>query len=126
MTRRLCSIGTLALALAAIAAATVPDRDPDRDARSTRRGEVRDQRRQPRSYCDGCERTPAGRIRRSEAARRQFRQTHPCPITGEISGPCPGYEIDHVIPLHFGGVDAPSNMQWLTHAQHQAKTASER
>jgi 5-methylcytosine-specific restriction endonuclease McrA len=28
-------------------------------------------------------------------------------------GACPGWEVDHVIPLACGGCDAVANMQWL-------------
>jgi 5-methylcytosine-specific restriction endonuclease McrA len=37
-----------------------------------------------------------------------------------------GYEIDHIIPLSFGGSDSPKNMQLLTKAAHAAKTTRER
>ncbi len=36
-----------------------------------------------------------------------------------------GYEVDHIIPLEDGGADTVNNMQLLTIAQHQAKTARE-
>ncbi|MBI5205412.1 MAG: HNH endonuclease [Nitrospirae bacterium] len=39
---------------------------------------------------------------------------NPCPSTGETSGSCPGYVIDHIIPIKRGGEDTPSNMQWQT------------
>jgi hypothetical protein len=78
------------------------------------------------NYCAFCERTPSGRIRRSSSARRAFQELNPCPATGATAGPCPGYEIDHITPLHLGGADAPGNMQWLTHEQHVRKTASGR
>jgi hypothetical protein len=51
---------------------------------------------------------------RSNAARHHFQHQHPCPATGRTSGACPGYVIDHVVPLCAGGADAPSNMQWQT------------
>lgn len=54
-----------------------------------------------------------GRIKRSTAARTAFVRMHPCPVNGEVTGSCPGWAIDHVIPLACGGVDAPMNMQWL-------------
>ena len=58
---------------------------------------------------------------RSAAARRAFLQQHPCPSTGNTSGPCPGYVVDHVKPLKRGGADAPGNMQWQTKQAAKAK-----
>lgn len=58
---------------------------------------------------------------RSASAKRAFERTHPCPSTGRTSGTCPGYVIDHVIPLKRGGADSPANMQWQTIAAAKAK-----
>lgn len=55
-----------------------------------------------------------GRIARSSAAKGQFKKTSPCPSTGRSSGSCPGYVVDHKVPLKRGGADKPSNMQWQT------------
>src|SRR5258707_14984650 len=73
----------------------------------------------PRTRCASCARS-RGHIR-SAKAKRAFRQAHPCPATGRTSGACPGYVIDHVVPLKRGGADAPSNMQWQTTAEGKAK-----
>jgi hypothetical protein len=54
-----------------------------------------------------------GEIRRSAAERQLFRGMYACPATGLPSGPCPGWSVDHVVPLACGGCDAPHNMQWL-------------
>lgn len=43
---------------------------------------------------------------------RAFRKDHPCPSTGKTSGACSGWVVDHIIPLCWGGPDAPANMQW--------------
>jgi len=43
-----------------------------------------------------------------------FRETHPCPATGKIKGACPGYVVDHIVPIKRGGGDNPMNMQWQT------------
>lgn len=56
---------------------------------------------------------------RSRAALREFRKAHPCPITGRTTGACPGWEIDHVVPLCCKGKDAHSNLRWLSHEEHQ-------
>lgn len=52
--------------------------------------------------------------KRSGKARYAFRKNNPCPATGRTKGACPGWHVDHVIPLACGGADSPSNMQWLT------------
>ena len=70
--------------------------------------------------------TARTRVARSAAAKRAFRRQHPCPATGLLKGPCPGYVIDHVRPLACGGPDAPRNMQWQTTAEAKAKDAIER
>ena len=49
-----------------------------------------------------------GKIKRSEAAKRDFMKQ-----TGYPNGR-QGYVIDHIIPLKKGGCDCPSNMQWQT------------
>lgn len=55
-----------------------------------------------------------GRIVRSNAARHAFARETACPSTGRNALPCPGYRIDHVVPLKRCGLDQPGNMQWLT------------
>jgi len=77
------------------------------------------------SYASGG-RDSHGRIRRSAAAKNEFKRGRPCPSTGRSSGPCPGYVIDHVNPLACGGADAPGNMQWQTTAAAKAKDKTER
>jgi 5-methylcytosine-specific restriction endonuclease McrA len=58
---------------------------------------------------------------------RDFKRTHSCPATGKTSASaaCPGWQIDHVVPLKCGGADAPANMQWLTVHDHALKTKRE-
>jgi hypothetical protein len=60
-------------------------------------------------------------VKRSTAAKHQFQRENPCPSTGRPTGSCPGYVIDHVIPLCAGGPDKPSNMQWQTVEDAKAK-----
>lgn len=63
---------------------------------------------------------------RSRAQRSAFARAHPCPATGKPAGACPGYVVDHVIPLACGGADLPLNMQWQTVAEGKAKDRWER
>jgi hypothetical protein len=73
------------------------------------------------NYCHTCERTPSGKIKRSNEAKSEFKQSNPCPSTGLSSGSCRGYVIDHVTPLKRGGADNPENMQWQTREQAKEK-----
>jgi hypothetical protein len=59
---------------------------------------------------------------RSAAAVLAFKRHHPCPSTGLRRGSCPGWQVDHKIPLCLDGPDTPANMQWLTVRDHRAKT----
>ncbi|MGE0333208.1 MAG: HNH endonuclease signature motif containing protein [Ramlibacter sp.] len=59
---------------------------------------------------------------RSAAVRMEFQRHNPCPSTGLRRGSCPGYEIDHVVPLCARGPDRVENLQWLTVQAHRAKT----
>lgn len=69
---------------------------------------------------------PAWACLHSPTQREKFKRANPCPITGRASGACPGWIVDHVIPLCAGGRDAPSNMQWQTVADAKAKDKLER
>ncbi len=62
-----------------------------------------------------------GKIARDPRQTNAFKKQHPCPSTGKSYGSCPGYVIDHVIPLKRGGADAPSNMQWQTEGAAKQK-----
>lgn len=61
------------------------------------------------------------RIARSEKMKRDFKKIAPCPSTGQVTGACPGYVIDHINALKRGGADIPSNMQWQTVEEGKAK-----
>ncbi len=64
--------------------------------------------------------------KRSIKARRAFQKANPCPATGKKTGACPGYVVDHVIPLACGGADAPANMQWQSYSSAKKKDKWER
>lgn len=63
---------------------------------------------------------------RSQKAKNEFKVRHPCPATGNSRGSCPGYVIDHIVPLCAGGKDAPGNMQWQTLSESKLKDKEER
>ena len=58
---------------------------------------------------------------RDPAQVRHFRHDHACPATGVFIGACPGWVVDHIIPLCLGGVDEPRNMQWQNKVEGLAK-----
>ncbi len=64
-------------------------------------------------YAGEPKRDKHGRIVRSRAVLRQFAKVFPCPSTLKPVPQCPGWAIDHVIPLQRGGADAQINLQWL-------------
>lgn len=61
--------------------------------------------------------TPArnadGAIKRSSSVVAAFKRIWPCPSTHLPAGPCPGYKINHAIPLACGGKDEVSNLIWM-------------
>ena len=64
-------------------------------------------------------------LARSAAEVRAFKREQPCPATGDTRGKCPGWIVDHIVPLCAGGADDPSNMQWQTVADAKAKDKQE-
>jgi hypothetical protein len=67
-------------------------------------------------YCGAPERYADGTIKRSRAVLRAFQQRYPCPATGLTTGSCPGWAINHTIPLACGGCDAVFNLDWMPEA----------
>lgn len=60
-------------------------------------------------------------LARDPAQVRAFRKDHPCPATNQTTGACPGWVVDHMIPLCAGGPDDPANMQWQDYALSKQK-----
>ena len=58
-------------------------------------------------------RDPDGSIHRSTKVINAFKKMWACPSTGLHKGACPGWAIDHVVPLACGGKDAVYNMAWM-------------
>ncbi len=67
----------------------------------------------------------SNKIKRSQKAKADFLRGNPCPATGKISRSCPGYIIDHIVPLKRGGADSPHNMQWQTVKEAKEKDKRE-
>lgn len=70
--------------------------------------------------------TPLCALARDRSVRRDFHRSNPCPSTGRTSGACPGYVVDHVVPLCAGGLDDPTNMQWQDRESARHKDRGER
>ena len=88
---------------------------------STHHASSKSHKSHSKNYCASCARDKHGKIKRNPAATHAFRQAHPCPSTKKITGACPGYVIDHIVPLRSNGPDDPSNMQWQTKGDAKAK-----
>jgi len=66
------------------------------------------------------------KTKRSRSVRAHFQQSHPCPSTGKKTGACPGWVVDHKIPLCAGGADAVGNLQWQSVEAAKQKDKLER
>lgn len=64
-------------------------------------------------YCGAPARDANGKIVRSQAVLRAFQRVYPCPSTGLKTGACPGWAINHTIPLACGGCDSLANLDWM-------------
>lgn len=65
-------------------------------------------------------------LARDPAVVRAFRKANPCPATGKTSDACPGFVVDHRIPLCAGGPDDVRNMAWQSVADAKWKDGVER
>ena len=65
------------------------------------------------------------KTKRSGKQRADFQRAYPCPSTGKAKGACPGYVVDHIIPLKRGAADSQSNMQWQTIREAKEKDKRE-
>lgn len=72
-------------------------------------------------YCGPPNRDANGVIIRRTDVIRAFRKAHPCPVTGQTTGACSGWFMDHVVPLACGGCDAVWNLQWMPRMLKSAK-----
>jgi len=54
-----------------------------------------------------------GNIYRRSDVLTAYKKLYPCPSTMKTTGACPGWAIDHSIPLACGGCDAVFNLVWL-------------
>lgn len=63
-------------------------------------------------YVNQVKRDAKGQILRRADVLVAFKKIHPCPSTGKTTGACNGWQMNHVIPLACGGIDAVSNLSW--------------
>lgn len=56
---------------------------------------------------------------------RAFKAHNACPSTDKFRGSCPGFVVDHIVPLCAGGFDGPKNMQWQSYADSRVKDGRE-
>jgi len=64
-------------------------------------------------YAGVVNRDPDGTISRSTKVLNAFKKQWACPSTGLHKGLCPGWSINHSIPLSCGGKDVVSNLDWM-------------
>lgn len=73
-----------------------------------------------------CAQYSFAKSQRSTSVLLAFKRQNPCPATEARRGACPGYVIDHIIPLCAGGPDALGNLQWQTRADSLLKDREDR
>lgn len=63
--------------------------------------------------CGEVVRNSNGTIARRRDVLAEYQRLYPCPSTGRTYGACPGWALDHTIPLSCGGCDSVSNLSWM-------------
>jgi hypothetical protein len=69
------------------------------------------------------------RTARSVAALHAFKKANPCPSPEYIASRpmrCPGFVVDHRVPLCAAGADLPENMAWQEYRASLVKDREER
>lgn len=65
-------------------------------------------------YCGAPKRDANGSILRRADVIAAYKKTHPCPVTGLLGpGACPGWALNHNLPLSCGGCDSVSNLSYM-------------
>ena len=54
-----------------------------------------------------------GTIKRSTTVINAYKRIWPCPSTHLTTGSCPGWALNHAVPLSCGGKDEVSNLLWM-------------
>lgn len=65
-------------------------------------------------------------IVRSTTEITHFKKHNVCPSTHTYSTSCPGYVVDHAMPLCLGGSDKEDNMQYQEYKDSLKKDAAEK
>jgi len=64
-------------------------------------------------YAKCIKRDKHGHIKRNRYLIKKFRELYPCNDRMKEVAPCSEWQVNHIIPLGVGGIDAMPNLQWL-------------